>query len=95
MLFYVYSPELDGDEEVLSSDKLINQHIVPDAHMTGEVCILSPVYMKKIMKIKILNTNNNTFLKYHPWDDPKRKMIDFAPDDISFNILSMFKKTTT
>lgn len=39
MEFYVYSPVLDGSERVLYSDQLTNNHIVPDAHMTDEVCV--------------------------------------------------------
>ena len=42
------------------------------------------------MKIKIMNTNENVFLKYRPWDDPTREEKDFAPSNIEYKILKRY-----
>lgn len=88
--FYVYSPVLDGSEHILYPEQLTKQHIVHDAHMTDEVCILDPVFMKLVMKIKIMNTNKNSFIKYRPWDNPNRNEKDFAPTNIKYKILKTY-----
>jgi hypothetical protein len=87
MEFYVYSPILKGNEKIISSKDLVNKRMVHDAHMTDEYIILNPVYMKKIYKIKIYNTNKNTFLYHHPFNDNKMTKIGFAPDNIKYNII--------
>jgi len=90
MEFYVYTPILKGNEKIISSEELVSKRMVHDAHMTDEYIILNPVYMKKIYKIKIYNTNKNTFLYHHPFNDNKITKIGFAPDNIKYDIIKEY-----
>lgn len=90
MEFYVYTPILKGNEKIISSEELVSKRMVHDAHMTDEYVILNPVYMKKIYKIKIYNTNKNTFLYHHPFNDNKITKIGFAPDNIKYDIIKEY-----
>lgn len=90
MTFYVYQPELTGNERVLTPDDLIEKHYVHDAHLTGEYCILDPVYMKKTMEIKIANTNDSEFMYYHPFNDQTSEKQGFAPKDVKIKIIKHY-----
>jgi hypothetical protein len=81
--FYVYTPVFRGFERILPPKYLTIHRYVHDAHLTDEYCILDPVYMQLIGKVRIQNTNNNPTLDYHPFDqigNPKRF---FAPTQLN------------
>ena len=88
MEFYVYSPILNGNEKILVPEELTRLKYVHDAHMTNEYCILTPVFMKKVMKIRIKNTNKNKFLKYKEFGTGKER--SFAPDNIIVKVIEKY-----
>ena len=82
MDFFVYSPILNGEQRILSPEYLTKKKMVHDAFLTDEHDILDTVYMKRIGKVQILNTEKNEFIKYHPFNNPENEEQDFAPDNI-------------
>lgn len=90
MEFFVYVPILSTDVQILTPDELTERGYVHDAFITKEHCILDPVSMKKHSKIKIFNTNNSPFIKYHPFNDhgnPKRTL---GPKHIKYTTIEKF-----
>ena len=80
--FYVYSPIFRGFERVLPPKYLTNHRYVHDAHMTEEYCILDPVFMNLVGRVRIQNTNGNPTLSYQPFDQLTNEIRFFAPSNI-------------
>lgn len=62
IIMYVYRPRITYRTRILEN-RQVRRH-VHDAHVTGEICILSSVVMEKIAKIKIYNPVKNPEVKY-------------------------------
>jgi hypothetical protein len=90
MNFYVYVAQVVGTEEIIEPKDLTKQRLVPDAHLTDEHWILDPTFMQLHSKIRIKNTNDNKWLKFHPYDDKSEKKQGFAPDKIKYKILKEY-----
>jgi hypothetical protein len=84
MEFYVYEPQFVGYERVLPPKYLTHNHLVHDAHLTDEYCILDQVTMQLVGKVMIQNTQHSSFLQYHPFDNPATRLEFFAPEHINF-----------
>lgn len=80
--FHVYCPIFRGYERVLPPRYLTNHRYVHDAHLTDEYCILDPVFMRKIGQVRIQNTEHNSTLNYHPFNQLTNSERFFAPTDI-------------
>jgi hypothetical protein len=87
MEFYVYTPLLTGKERIWPPSYLTTNRLVHDAHETNEHCILTPVYMKLIKKIRIFNTNKSPDLFYHPFNDKNIPLKYLCPKVIIIKII--------
>lgn len=73
MDFFVYSPILTGNEKIWNPQFLTKKRLVHDAHVTNEYCILTPVKVKCIGKLRVFNplTRSKKIeeVKYFPFND--------------------------
>jgi hypothetical protein len=83
--FHVYKPKFKGHERILSPQYLTKSHMVHDAHMTHEYCILDDTTMQKVGKVTIQNTNRSPFLDYYPFNQSTYDLKSFAPAQICFD----------
>lgn len=90
--FHIYEPHLTGEERVITNDELTTRRMVMDAHVTGEWCIVDPVMMKHVGKIRIYNTagEGEPFITFRPFDDPQYagEEIGLAPMKFKYQLLS-------
>lgn len=86
MDIFVYQPQplIKG---IVYPKKLTKERWVFDAHVTDEHWITEPVKMKLIGKVRIFNTNKSSFVKSHPYNDPKEPICELFPKDIKISLL--------
>lgn len=77
-----YVPKLTEDTAIISNQEIIRRRLVHDAHITGEVMITSPVYMKKHSVVKIANPVRNKTVMYRPFND-KNEPLKFLSHKIN------------
>lgn len=70
IVMYVYRPKITYRTKVIGNNE-VKRH-VHDAHITGEICIISSVIMEKIAKIKIYNPVKNPEVKYRMFNLPDK-----------------------
>lgn len=78
----VYAPQLTGAEDIIGWEQLTKRRWVPDAHVTHETAICSPVMMKLVDRIRIHNTATLPEDHHHyfrPFDDENAKWMYLAP----------------
>jgi hypothetical protein len=90
MDFYAYSPEVKATTRVLTPSELTSKRMVHDAHMTQEHCILDPVFMRLVSRVRVRNTNKHPFLNHRPFGDPTRQERSFAPGKVEYRVVSEF-----
>lgn len=88
MDFFVYSPEFEGSERVVTPDILTSQQIVWDACITKEYLILDKVKMVLVGKVRIQNTNKEPTLKIYPFANNKLEKESVGPETIKVSWLS-------
>lgn len=93
--FFVYSPVLTGKEEILTPEQLRKKRMIHDTHITDEYCILDPVQMNLMMKVRIFNTNKSPKLKYHPYGDRRTQEWNLAPRDVKHEVLKVYRRIAT
>lgn len=89
--FYVYTPEITEETEVLTPDDLTKRRMVHDAFMTGEHCILNKFKLIKIAKVRIKRISNVEKIYYNPFNDPKETEPSWLPGGFSYEKLLSFK----
>lgn len=73
--FAVYAPVFTPQVKFMHNSEIVKNHLVHDAHVTGECFILNEVEMRKVGEIRIHNCTRNKEILYHPFNDksiPKR-----------------------
>lgn len=75
----VYVPEITRDTRLVANRELKEKRYVHDAHITHEVWILDEVIMKRIGKVRFMNTADGKWLNYHPFGDSKEPLRELAP----------------
>lgn len=86
MLFNIYEAVYTGKEKILTTDQLTKDRMVWDAHVTKECCFLSPVKMKLVGELKVLNSNKSKTLMIHPFNDKRLPKESAGPIDIKYSI---------
>lgn len=79
---HMYEIKHDTETKVITSDKLLNNEIVKDAHITKEVWILSPVRVFFQSHIEIQINRKSDLLKYHPYNDQSLEKEDLGPSEL-------------
>ena len=79
MDFYVYKTKTNNPPGYVPNSKIVEEHWVHDAHVTGESWVIEPVIVYLYQKVRIHNTNNVDSLRYHPFGDPKEPLRTLAP----------------
>ena len=90
MEFFVYSPRLSGRERVLTPRQLTERRFVHDAHVTEEHCVLDKVFMERIARIRVLNTNKERRTYYHPFNSKQYDRWRLAPSVVRFEVMEVF-----
>lgn len=91
MEFYVYTPVLTAKTKIIPQKELTKKHLVHDAHITGEIWILSSVAVEKVAKIKVLNTISKGDLTYRPFNEHKFERRFHSPKVIEIEIMEDYK----
>lgn len=91
MEFYVYTPVLNSKTKIVYQKELTKKHLVHDAHITGEIWILSSVAVEKVTKIKVLNTISKGDLTYRPFNEHKFERRFHSPKVIEIEIMEDYK----
>jgi hypothetical protein len=87
--FMVYVPVITNETKVMSNADVVRDHLVHDAHVTGEAFILSNVLMKKDKIIRIKNCTKNKEIWYYPFNDKKREK-RFLSHEIEYSVVKSF-----
>mgnify|MGYP001767713234 CR=1 FL=1 len=90
--FFVYSPVIDNELEILTPEDLTKKRFVHDAFLTEEYCILSRVRIEKVAKIRINRIAVVEKIWYRPFNDPSEKKDSWLPGGFSFKVLQRFKR---
>ena len=59
-IFNVYEPEDYNDLKIISNKDIIKNNYTPDAKLTNEVWVITPVKLKFVCKIKVLKAINKS-----------------------------------
>lgn len=90
---YVYKADLTGREEIVP-DSVVKAKVW-DAHVTAEVCILTPVKIKKVARIKIPNPYHAitmSDINARPYNNPKKAEVFVSPK-IEFVVVEQYDKS--
>lgn len=87
MDFYVYTPKDKDGCLFVPPNELTRLRLVHDAHVTDEHISLDPVEMVPKFKCRIMNTNKNPMVWYHPFNDPNEPKRFLAPGKVKVRIL--------
>lgn len=82
MEYNVFQPHFKGTERVVTSEELTLKKFVWDACVTEETCVLDPVMVKHVGRIRVLNTNASPIMFIHPFNDPKNPLESVGPSNI-------------
>lgn len=87
MEYSVFRPRFTGKENIITPEELTKRLMVWDACVTGEHCIMDPVYMTFTGRIRIFNTNSSPIMHIHPFNDPKNPLESVGPAVIRYERL--------
>lgn len=88
MEYSVFQPIFKGTERVVTSEELTAKKFVWDACVTEETCVLDPIQVKFVGRVRILNTNDSPVMFIHPFNDPKNPLESVGPANIKVQYLT-------
>jgi hypothetical protein len=91
MEYSVFRPRFTGKEDIILPAELTAQRMIWDACVTEETCILDPVHMQFVGRVRIFNTNASPTMFIHPFGDPKNPLESVGPATIKWSWIDKFK----
>lgn len=77
--YSVFKPMFTGKENLVLPTELTVRRMVWDACVTQETCILDPIHMRHIGRVRIFNTNASPTMYIHPFGDTKNPVESVGP----------------
>lgn len=84
--YFVYRALTDDETTYTDASTIWDQHV------TGEVCITSPIKVELVAKIQVINTTNNGAhdVYAYPFNDMKRKP-EFVGPKFQYKVIDLYK----
>lgn len=84
MDFYLYRGIPNSRTKYIDNKEVLAN--VHDAHVTGEICVTTPIKIERIKHVRIFNCTGNKEIKYRMFNDPKNPLI-FLSHEIEYEYI--------
>lgn len=84
LLYHVYQPVIHSGLKMLSPQELTKNRYVWDAHITQEHVVLNKVEVRRVGKVKIMNTHRSKLIETRPFGDSSMQYRTVGPAKIHY-----------